>query len=45
VHTLQDDFPVIRGTDMVGVVTKQNIMEALRVDGNAYVQTIMMRAY
>jgi len=45
VHTLQDDFPVIRGTDMVGVVTKQKIMEALRGDGNAYVQSIMDRAY
>ena len=45
VHTLQDDFPVIRGTDMVGVVTKQKIMDALRGDGNAYVQSIMDRAY
>jgi predicted transcriptional regulator len=36
---------VIRGTDMVGVVTKQKIMEALRGDGNAYVQSIMDRAY
>lgn len=45
VHTLQDDFPVIRGTDMVGVVTKQKIMDALRGDGNAYVQSIMDHGY
>ena len=30
VHSLQDDFPVIRGSDMVGVITSQQIMEALR---------------
>ena len=45
VHTLQDDFPVVRGSDMVGVVTRRKILEALRGDGNAYVQSIMNRAY
>ena len=45
VHTLQDDFPVVRGTDMVGVVTRRKILEALRGEGNAYVQSIMNRAY
>ncbi len=45
IHTLQDDFPVVRGADMVGVVSRQKILEALRFDGNAYVQSIMNKAY
>jgi Zn-dependent protease/CBS domain-containing protein len=43
VHSLQDDFPVIRGSDMVGVVSKQKILQALRSEGNGYVQAIMNR--
>ena len=45
VHSLQDDFPVIRGTDLVGVISRQNILEALRAEGNSYVQSAMNRAY
>jgi len=45
VHSLQDDFPVIRGSDMVGVVSKQNILEALRAQGNGYVQSVMHRIF
>lgn len=45
VHSLQDDFPVIRGTDLVGVISRQNILEALRSEGNSYVQSAMNRAY
>lgn len=45
VHTLQDDFPVIRGLDMVGVVSRQKIVEALRAEGNGYVQTVMERVF
>ena len=45
VHTLQDDFPVIRGNDMVGVISRQRILEALKIDGNGYVQSVMHRAY
>ncbi|MGA9505902.1 MAG: site-2 protease family protein, partial [Terriglobales bacterium] len=45
VHTLQDDFPVVRGSDMVGVVSKQKILEALRADGNGYVQAVMNRIF
>src|SRR6185369_14644456 len=45
VHTLQDDFPVIRGTDMVGVVSKQRILAALNDEGNAYVQSVMSKAF
>lgn len=45
VHTLQDDFPVIRGSDMVGIISRQRIVDALRIGGNAYVQSAMVRAY
>jgi Zn-dependent protease/CBS domain-containing protein len=45
VHTLQDDFPVVRGMDMVGVISKQRIVEALRRGGNGYVQAAMVRAF
>src|SRR5436189_3911720 len=44
-HSLQDDFPVIRGSDMVGVISKQKILESLRVEGNGYVQAVMNRLY
>jgi Zn-dependent protease/CBS domain-containing protein len=43
VHTLQDDFPVIRGSDLVGVINKQGIIAALRDNGNGYVQSAMAR--
>ena len=45
VHSLQDDFPVVRGSDMVGVVSKQRILEALRVEGNGYVQAVMNKIF
>jgi len=45
VHSLQDDFPVIRGGDMVGVISKQKILESLRVEGNGYVQAVMNRIF
>ena len=45
VHSLQDDFPVIRGTDLVGVISRQNILESLRSEGNSYVQSAMSRAF
>ena len=45
VHSLQDDFPVIRGGDMVGVISKQKILQALRAEGNGYVQAVMNRVF
>jgi CBS domain-containing protein len=45
VHSLQDDFPVIRGSDMVGVISRTKILDALRSDGNGYVQAFMNRVY
>ena len=45
VHCLQDDFPVIRGGDMVGVVSRQKILQTLRSEGNGYVQSVMSRIF
>jgi Zn-dependent protease/CBS domain-containing protein len=45
VHSLQDDFPVVRGSDMVGVISRQRIMEALRMEGNGYVQAVMNKLF
>lgn len=44
VHSLQDDFPVVRGSDMVGVISRKRIVDALR-RGNAYVQSAMNAHY
>ena len=45
IHSLQDEFPVVRGANLVGVVSKQGILQALRSDGNGYVQSIMSRTF
>ena len=45
VHTLQDDFPVVRGMELVGVINKSRIVDALRRDGNGYVQPAMVRSF
>ena len=45
VHSLQDDFPVVRGSDMVGVVSKQRILDTLRMEGNGYVQAVMNKIF
>ena len=45
VHSLQDDFPVVRGSDMVGTISKDKILQVLRVHGNGYVQAAMNQAY
>jgi len=45
VHSLQDDFPVIRSGDMVGVVSRQKILQTLRTEGNGYVQAVMNRIF
>jgi Zn-dependent protease/CBS domain-containing protein len=45
VHSLQDDFPVVRGGDMVGVISRQRILEALRAEGNGYVQAVMNKLF
>ena len=45
VHSLQEDFPVVRGPQLVGIVSRQRIVDALRTDGNGYVQSVMSRAF
>ena len=45
VHSLQDEFPVVRGPQLVGIVSRQRIVDALRNDGNGYVQSVMSRAF
>src|SRR6202451_31293 len=45
VHSLQDNFVVVRGSDLVGVVSRQRILDALRTDGNGYVQSVMNKLF
>jgi Zn-dependent protease len=45
IHSLQDDFPVVRGSFLVGIVSKQSILDALRSEGNGYVQGVMSKAF
>ena len=45
VHSLQEDFPVVRGPQLVGIVSRQRIVDALRNDGNGYIQAVMSRAF
>jgi CBS domain-containing protein/Zn-dependent protease len=45
VHSLQEDFPVVRGPQLVGIISRQRIVDALRTDGNGYVQGAMSKAF
>ena len=45
VHSLQEDFPVVRGANLVGIISRQRILDALRNDGNGYIQSVMSRAF
>jgi Zn-dependent protease/predicted transcriptional regulator len=45
IHTLQDVFPVVRGGNLVGAVSRQGIVEALQADGNGYVQGVMTKSF
>ena len=45
VHSLQEEFPVVRGPELVGIISRQRIVDALRNDGNGYVQAVMSRAF
>lgn len=45
VHSLQDNFVVVRGSDLVGVVSRQRIVDALRTEGNGYVQAVMNKLF
>ncbi len=43
VQSLQEGFPVVRGPLVVGAISRSALFMALRVDGNAYVQSAMER--
>jgi CBS domain-containing protein/Zn-dependent protease len=45
VHSLQEDFPVVRGSQLVGIISRQRIVDALRSEGNGYVQATMSKAF
>jgi Zn-dependent protease/CBS domain-containing protein len=45
IHSLQDDFPVVRSGLLVGITSRQRILEALQMDGNGYVQSVMARTF
>lgn len=45
VHSLQEDFPVVRGANLVGIVSRQRILDALHNEGNGYIQSVMSRAF
>jgi len=45
VHSLQEDFPVVRGPQLVGIISRQRILDALRSDGDGYVQAAMSKAF
>jgi CBS domain-containing protein len=45
VHSLQEDFPVVRGPQLVGIISRQRILDALRNDGDGYVQAAMSKAF
>ncbi len=45
VHSIQEDFPVVRGSQLVGIVNRQRIVETLRADGNGYIQGVMSRTF
>ena len=45
IHSLQDVFPVVRGGNLVGAVSRQGIVDALQTDGNGYVQGVMTRSF
>ena len=45
IHSLQDDFPVIRNEEILGVVSRGAILASLRSEGNGYVQSVMARNF
>lgn len=45
VHSLQEDFPVVRNRQLVGIVNRQRIVEQLRVEGDGYIQSVMSRNF
>lgn len=45
IEPAQDEFPVVRGTDMVGIISRQQMAACMAEEGNGYVQSAMRREY
>lgn len=45
IHSLQDEFPVVRNDEILGVVSRGAILSSLRSEGNGYVQSVMARNF
>jgi CBS domain-containing protein len=43
VQSLQNVFPVVRGSVVVGIISRDTLSQALRTGGNGYVQSAMTR--
>ncbi|PSH04332.1 MAG: hypothetical protein CXZ00_08235 [Acidobacteria bacterium] len=41
----QEEFPVVWGVDMVGVISRQQMAQSMAQEGNGYVQSAMRREY
>jgi CBS domain-containing protein len=41
----QEEFPVVRGNEMVGVISRQQMAASMSEEGNGYVQSAMRREY
>jgi Zn-dependent protease/CBS domain-containing protein len=41
----QEEFPVVRGTDMVGIISSRQMALCMEQEGNGYVQSAMRREY
>jgi CBS domain-containing protein/Zn-dependent protease len=45
IHSLQDEFPVVREDRIIGVVSRSALLMSLRAEGNGYVQGVMARKF
>ncbi len=41
----QEEFPVVRGNEMVGVISRQQMAASMQEEGNGYVQSAMRREF
>ena len=44
-HSLQEVFPIVRGSLLVGAIARPTILEALATSGNGYIQGLMTRSF
>jgi CBS domain-containing protein len=41
----QEEFPVVRGSELVGTISRQQMAASIEQDGNGYIQSAMRREY